>query len=338
MLAEGHRVDRLDRERVWRIWRRHDALKPRYSVLRSTGADEIRLSVPSWSNFRLLPSVEPLWLPEGDVVSDEQWQAALPSILADLATARRVLKVAYARRVVEPLVKAGALTDSSLADALKASKRPLKPTGALFDETDFGDYERVHRHFSRMYMDGPVGFLDLGDKADGVDELELDALLSQAVATFVHVGSSGQATLVPFPDIVPMLDKYGSRPEAVDDGQLETPSVQFIQQQLDVLERAGLPNHRSSVAELEALGPVFECHGCGVAAPAASDGVKSSSLCWSEMLRHACTVHRDFYAASGEHLPSAVPEIRLSTSTYPPDSPVPPPASSTTAVADVATA
>ncbi|GAA5913580.1 hypothetical protein JCM8208_003978 [Rhodotorula glutinis] len=257
--AEGRRFERLDRERVWRIWRRHDALKPRYSVLRSTGDDELRLSVPSWANFRLLPSVENLWIPERDVVSDEQWQAALPSVLADLDTARRVLKVGYARQIVQSLIGSGAVTDSSLVDKLQQPKHVRKASGTLFGEADFGEVGRVERHFAFVFSDGPDGFLDFGDTADGVNEADL--------------GPAGDA-----------------RP-------LRTPSVQFVRQQLDVLKRAGLPNHRSSIAKLEELGPVFECHGCD------ADG-KSGSLSWSEMVHHACKFHNDIYAASDNNRPA----------------------------------
>ncbi|GAA5913620.1 hypothetical protein JCM8208_003993 [Rhodotorula glutinis] len=331
--ADRCRVERLDLERIWRIWRRHDALRPRYSFMRSTGNDQIRLSIPSWANFRLLPSVERLWVPEGDVVSDEQWQAALPSILADLDTARRVLKVGYARHLVQSLVGAGAISDASLVDKLEKPEKPLKPTGILFDATDFGDFgafARFEREMDRMYSDGPDGFLDFGDMADGVDEADLDALLSQAVATFIHAGSGEQATLVPHPDIVRKLDEYGGfQPEDISGDQPQPPSVQFVQQQLDVLKRAGLPNHRSSIAKLEELGPVFECYGCD------ADG-KSGSLSWSEMIHHACKIHPKVYAASDSNRPATVPEIRLSTSTYPtfPG----PPSTTTTVAADLVAA
>ncbi|KPV77105.1 uncharacterized protein RHOBADRAFT_42316 [Rhodotorula graminis WP1] len=315
--ADRRRAARLDLERVSRIWRRHDALKLRYSIMRSTGDDEPGLSFPSWSNFRLLPSVESLWVPEGDVVSDEQWQAALPSILVDLVTARRVLK-------------------------LKKPEAPLKPTGALFFEADLGSFDRRRQLYSRMYMYGPVGFLDFGDTADGVDEAELDALLSQAVATFIGISSGVRATLVPYSDIVPMLDKYcGSGGYTSFDGLFQAPSVRLVQEQLAVLKRAGLPNHRSSIAKLEELGPVFECHGCDAALPRSARRshlrvvVKSTSLSWSEMVYHACTAHYDLYASDGVHTLAATPAIRLSTSTDSPPSSSPSlPSTTMTATAD----
>ncbi|GAA5929056.1 hypothetical protein JCM3775_006721 [Rhodotorula graminis] len=340
--ADRRRAARLDLERVSRIWRRHDALKLRYSIMRSTGDDEPGLSFPSWSNFRLLPSVESLWVPEGDVVSDEQWQAALPSILVDLVTARRVLKVVYARGLVGPLVAGGALSDSSLVDKLKKPEAPLKPTGALFFEADLGSFDRRRQLYSRMYMYGPVGFLDFGDTADGVDEAELDALLSQAVATFIGISSGVRATLVPYSDIAPKLDEYcGSGGYTSFDDLFQAPSVRLVQEQLAVLKRAGLPNHRSSIAKLEELGPVFECHGCDAALPRSarrSDRrvvVKSTSLSWSEMVYHACTAHYDLYASDGVHTLAATPAIRLSTSTDSPPSSSPSlPSTTTTATAD----
>ncbi|GAA5907307.1 hypothetical protein JCM8208_007150 [Rhodotorula glutinis] len=311
--AESQKKRRVDRETANRCRIRHDAVRARYKVLLAAENGDAYLTFPAFSIFDSLPSVEPLWVPEGATSTDEQWAAALPAILDEVELARRAIKIGYARKLVTLLADAGAPVDAKLAEKLEPSKvEPVQPIGVLREAVD-----------SVMSRYGTPK-LDLTDMADEVSDVELDALFSRLIAVFLS-GGFYEKKFHHFPAIHEAL-RDESR--AADVSSALLPSVLFVKQVLDILKRTGLPDHPSSRTKLEALGPVFECHGCGPAAvmysyfqrraPRASHG--SENLYWSEMMEHALLRHGNLYSEPYlvDDLQAKRPEIRLSTSTYPP--------------------
>lgn len=263
---------------------RYNALKPRYEALLSTQHGLAHTTFPSYSVFSTLPSVEPLWVPEGAAPTEDEWGAALPAILKEVDTARRVIKVGYARRFVNAVAEVEALVDAALVGKLEEPGEPVRPTGILLrsaavaDETAYASYD----YFGKT--------IDLGDTADTATDDELGGLLNQLVARFACGGGFYNKGLEHYPEA------HGRLRDSHCTGLAEfstSPSLVLIRQELDILERAGLPNDRSSMAKLEGLGPVFECYGCDVnprlrpfyPQTLVAAVFKSKALLWSEAVR-----------------------------------------------------
>ncbi|GAA5908319.1 hypothetical protein JCM8208_000376 [Rhodotorula glutinis] len=327
--VEGAQSDRLALACLKRMEVHHARLEPAYDAILTmyvTNEDDYA-TCPSLYVFSTLPSVEPFWVPEGAPWSDDEWAAALPAVLDELNRTRRAVKIGYARHVVEGLVAAGAPVDAALVKKLDKPAEPICLTAALLGAVSLDrPPRRIPAHLQvllykyKKFADSKV---DLGDVAESVSSAELDGVLSTLVAKFSHVGTKPGADLHPYPDIL-LYEREHRRSGLA--GPRMLPQTALIEQQLDVLERVGLPNHRSSEAKLEALGPVFECHGCPQArvyyvrmvGPREPD----VELSWSQMIKHACGRHgRDYAPSDDVRLVDRMPQIRLSTSTYPPDSP-----------------
>ncbi|GAA5929097.1 hypothetical protein JCM3775_006735 [Rhodotorula graminis] len=309
--VEAQKKRRIAIETVSRCLIRHEAVQRRHELLFAAEKGDAYLTFPSSSIFDALPSVEPFWVPEGATSTDDEWAAALPAIRDEVKLARRAIKVGYARKIVKVLVDAGAPIDAALVKKLEPSETaPVRPIGVLRDAAENSGMARF-------------GFpiLDLADTADDVGDAEFDALFSRLSATFLS-SKYYDPKLEHYPDIHRVL-RDDRRAADVSDAVL--PAVCFVKEVLDILERTGLPDDRSSRLKLEQLGPVFRCHGCGPAilvyhylgrGPRASDGCED--LYWSEMMEHVTTRHRDAYMQRYMSLHTKLCEIRLSTSTYPP--------------------
>ena len=223
-------------------------MRSRYDLLLAAQQGEAFTTFPTYSIFDSLPTFEPLWLPEGAIAADEQWAAALPAILNEVELARRAIKIGYARELVKALVQAGAPVDAALVEKLEPSHTAaVRPIGVLRDATK----DEILFRYSASH-------LDLGDTADDVSDAELDALFSRLVASFLW-GGPYKKKLEPFPAVHGALRGQGRSADVLSTA---VPTAMFVKQVLDIIKRAGLPDHWSSLAKLEALGPVFECHGC----------------------------------------------------------------------------
>ncbi|GAA5929189.1 hypothetical protein JCM3775_006759 [Rhodotorula graminis] len=311
---ESEKASRLYRERLQQLGGRLAALKPRYEALLALQVGEAQTTFPSWSIFHTLPSVEPFWFFEDADSSDEAWDTTLPAIVDEVDLARRVIKVGYARKLVEVFVDAGAPVDAVLVKKLEAPAEPVQSTGVLFSTIEG---ESAYYAYGQRNIRGAV--VDLGDTADAVTDAEFDSIFGQLVASFTVVSYTRPIRRSHFPDVHGLLRDNGV--SAVPDAAKVLPAT-LIKQMLNVLKRAGLPNDRSSTAKLEALGPVFACHGCSEALARSSlvfarmNAVQAQVLGWNQIVDHAVHLHTHDYSHYGPP-----PEIRLTTSTYPPDSP-----------------
>ncbi|GAA5907399.1 hypothetical protein JCM8208_007175 [Rhodotorula glutinis] len=309
--VEAEKANRLCHERMQQMHGRLDALKPRYEALHALQVDEAHTTFPSWTVFSLLPSVEPFWFFDDADTSDEAWDTALPVIVEEVDIARRVIKVGYARKLVEVFVEAGAPVDAALVKKLEAPTEPIQSSGVLIGTLEGESvYNYTHHNLMRATI-------DLGDTAVAVTDGEFDGVFSQLVAAFSVVGYTRIRSRQHFPAVHESLRSIGR--SAVADSATSLPAT-LVKQILDVLKRAGLPNDQSSTAKLEALGPVFTCHNCHRGRfgshfiAARIDAL--DALGWNDTLNHAVQLH------SYEHSYGTLsPEIRLTTSTYPPDPP-----------------
>ena len=228
-------------------------LMPRYDALLALQVGEAHTTFPSWDVFSLLPNVEPFWFFEDADTSDEAWDTALPVIVEEADVAHRVIKVGYARKLVEVLVEAGAPVEEALVKKLEVPAEPVQSTGVLLGTVDGQTaYDYTHSNLMRAVV-------DLGDTADAVTDREFDSVFSQLVAVFSVMNASRPASLHPFPAIHEVLRSHIGSALAKD---ANFPPAPVVKQTLDILKRAGLPNDQSSTAKLEALGPVFSCHAC----------------------------------------------------------------------------
>lgn len=262
---------------------RYIALSRRYVELFTAQQGEALPTFPSCEVFSTLPHVEPLWVPEGAEMTDEAWDAALPAILEDVDQARRAVKVGFARRLAGVLAQTRAAVDDVLAKKLEAPAEPVNRTAALLRATSDAHGPGLDFAYS-VY--GNVA-IDLGDTADTVTDAEIEGLFSQLVARFATNGRDGYKHCY-FPDVCANDFGHGfTGPVSSSWG----PSLTLVKQVLDVLERTGLSNDRSSEAKLEALGPVFECHWClssrqpsEYISPTIPARLKREGLLWSEMV------------------------------------------------------
>ncbi|GAA5916223.1 hypothetical protein JCM8208_003911 [Rhodotorula glutinis] len=308
---EAEKANRLFHKRMRELYGRLEALKPRYAALHALQIDEAHTTFPSYIVFSLLPSVEPFWFFDDADTSDEAWDTALPVIVEEVDVARRVIKVGYARKLVEVFVEAGAPVDAALVKKLEAPTEPIQSSGVLIGTLEGESvYNYTHHNLMRATI-------DLGDTAVAVTDGEFDGVFSQLVAAFSVVGYTRVGSRQHFPAVHQALRSVGL--SALVDGATSLPSA-LVKQILDVLKRAGLPNDQSSTAKLEALGPVFVCHGCHRGRFSSRFIVARlntpESLGWNDILNHALQMH--MYDYSYGTLSS---EIRLTSSTYPPDPP-----------------
>ncbi|GAA6047735.1 hypothetical protein JCM3770_001751 [Rhodotorula araucariae] len=312
--VERQQSERFVRERVMRLHDRRSALRKRYDALLGAQDGEAHTTFPSFDVFSQLPSVEPLWVPEDTgTLSDDEWAAAHPAILKDVDTARRVIKVGYARALVRALTSAGAPVDVALADKLQAPLEQSSPTSVLLD--GFGD-------LTGHYCDIKRGRIDLGDTAASVTDTEFDSIFSQLVSAFALPRSYTSMPLMPlygFPEVHAKLRDAAQTGLALDADYLLM--SELMKQQLDILKRAKLPNHRSSEAKLAALGSVFKCHKCAESRLSGwlgrHVGNLKDSLTWSEVIAHAREFHTHVYREQA--FGANCPQIRLKTETYPDD-------------------
>ncbi|BGP37436.1 hypothetical protein JCM10449v2_001342 [Rhodotorula kratochvilovae] len=319
--VERQKSERLVRERMKRLRERRNAFRPRYNALLDAQDGEAHTTFPSFDVFSVLPSVEALWVPDGaELVTDEEWDAALPAVIEDVGTARRVIKVGFARYIVHTLAKTDAPVDTGLVKKLEAPAEAIIPTSVLlagFGDTNMGYWGDLER-----------GRIDLGDTADSVSDAEFDSLFSQLICKFAYQTYTSK-TLHAFPEVHAKLR---------DANQTGLPSLtsellfaQLMRQQLDVLKRTKLSNDRASEAKLERLGAVFKCHRCAEARAtlwhhSGTANVRSDSLTWREVIAHALEHHPFAYRDDSDLYGTRVrPEIRLMTQTYPPDPPKPTP-------------
>ncbi|GAA5929196.1 hypothetical protein JCM3775_006762 [Rhodotorula graminis] len=315
--VEAKKVDRISRERSQQHGKRLLALlalKPRYEALLALQVGEAHMTFPSWDVFNILPSVEPFWFFEDADTSDEAWDTALPAIVDEVDVARRVIKIGYARKLVEVFVDAGAPVDAVLVKKLAAPAEPVHSTGALLSSID-QPLEYAHTY-------GPLvrAIVDLGDTADTVTDAEFDSVFGQLFAWFSHYSFGAPRR---FPEIHAFLrDHWRS---ALADTAWSAPAT-LVKQVLNVLKRAGVPNHQSSGDKLSALGPVFECHGCKDQQPESivSNGVQvivnqAVTKSWFDLITHAFTTHSHAYSTPAV---GVVPEIRLLTPAYLPSATV----------------
>jgi len=256
-------------------------LTPRYDALLALQGGEAHTTFPSWDVFSLLPTVEPFWFFEDADTSDEAWDAALPVIVEEADIARRVIKVGYARKLVEVLAKAGVPVDAALVKKLEAPAEPVQSTGVLLGTVD-GESANDYTHSSLM-----SAVIDLGDTADAVTDCEFDSVFSQLVAAFSAMSFSRPTRRHYFPAIHKTLRDAEL---AAVPGTARALPAKLVKQILDVLERAGLSNEQSSTAKLEALGPVFACHGCLESATSPFilyrlTALKTQELRWNQMVR-----------------------------------------------------
>ncbi|GAA5855791.1 hypothetical protein JCM9279_003322 [Rhodotorula babjevae] len=309
----GEKASRLCRERMGQLHNRLVALKPRYEALLAIQVGEAYTTFPSWDVFSLLPTVEPFWFFEDADSSDETWDTALPVIVEEVDLARRAIKVGYARKLVEVLVEAGAPVDEALVKKLEAPVEPIQSSGVLLSTIDGESaYDYMHRNLMRAVV-------DLGDTADAVTDRDFDDVFGQLVSGLPVITFSRPTSRHHFPAIHEVLRSDGGSALAKDASFL--PPV-LVKQMLDILKRAGLPNDQSSTAKLEALGPVFSCHACPKLVYGRLFGLGNApapdALDWNAVMSHALQAHSLGYS----YLDGAA-QIRLTTSTYPPD---PPPA------------
>ncbi|BGP45526.1 hypothetical protein JCM10450v2_001345 [Rhodotorula kratochvilovae] len=319
--VERQKSERLVRERMKRLRERRNAFRPRYNALLDAQDGEAHTTFPSFDVFSVLPSVEALWVPDdSELVTDEEWDAALPAIIEDVDTARRVIKVGFARYIVRTLAKTDAPVDTGLVQKLEAPAEAINPTSVLlssFGDTTMGYWGDLER-----------GKIDLGDTAESVSDAEFDSLFSQLICKFAYQTYTSK-TLHAFPEVHAKL--HDANQTGLPSLTSELLFAQLMRQQLDVLKRTKLSNDRASEAKLERLGAVFKCHRCAEARAtlwhhSGTANVRSDSLTWREVIAHALEYHPFAYRDDSDLYGTRVrPEIRLMTQTYPPDPPKPTP-------------
>ena len=274
--VERNKAETFIYEKPERLLARRTALQPRYDALLSMDQGEANTTFPSFGIVSLLPSVEPFWVPEDSSATNDEWQAALPSILADVDSARRAIKVGFARHLVAELCgpRSSTKLDAALVDKLKAPSAPGRPVGALLRSFEPDKTHRTSWRWSGVSNLFAVT-LNLGYAAPKVSAAEFDALFSHSRATFEVGSASRHGPVFAFPEIHEQLRSRGylglareasfplsPRTAAATLAQSLASAAELDAFKRNVLSSAGLSGRSLDDGGLKALGKVFACDRC----------------------------------------------------------------------------
>lgn len=232
---------RLQSEARARCVQRRSLIDPLYQALAVRLASQ-DLNCPTGTEFENLASVKPFWEPEGVTISPGEWTAALPAIKADIVQHQVTTKRQYFAHLATMLHVAGSPIDTALATAREVDS-PIASDGKKTEidvSTDITDAEMdaIFAHFSSRFL------CSLGCK-----------VLLPFEGTCRHRRSGHGKTEQSFYDdndevrMIKLLDE-----------------VRMIKLLLSTLAKEGF-DETATDADLDQLGPVFECYKC----PAAKD-------------------------------------------------------------------
>lgn len=232
------------------------------------------VSFPDVYSFFHLPSVRPFWepdQPDGYVVDQACWLAALAGVMADVERWRMKQRRPRASEMRRAMAEAGVPLTS------KAASSKALGTSAMQPRPDVGQGSEAPPDSlppPRIRKPTPPAIRGEGD---------IDTLLGSFLARFVCTSCH---SLHPYPQV--LLHEHNRHHGS---SHYSCASGAWIKSLGAILEQADFDASTVTEPDLESLGAVFECRDCTDHAQMIIQGnrgaeVKTSKLTWRELVRH----------------------------------------------------
>ncbi|KAK4700978.1 kinetochore protein Nuf2, partial [Phenoliferia sp. Uapishka_3] len=276
-IATRNKTYRLEREARDRRNKRQHLVGARYTILveQIKPIPNRRFNFPDQHQFCHLVAVKPFWEPEGVVVDDESWTAALPSILAEVSAFEKETKQMYFAQLALNLHNVGAPLDISLITVEK-------------DEAGTSN-SYYHAGFKPKI-------------SDTITDEAMDEVFARFSSVFVCRTCQSAHS---YEEII--LHKKTKHLTTRPDSYYAEEERKLIKLRLARLAKEGL-DETAKDKELDQAGPIFECHDCSAVKAAqaaqanswsygygygraASPMLKTREITWSEAQKHYLVDH-----------------------------------------------